>query len=230
MGARDLRYLASARRATGSTLRRRATSAAAAVSLDELLQPSVEPLFHGEVSGALERREKARKLLLLGGEDIGALPLRVDEGVQLSRDLCLVRCRIRHRREQVDAGLPFLTQQGTPLLLEFGVDTLKRLHLLVVQVELSSNDLREGLAHLALKRLPARIRLLLLATTGTREWPHPGASIGDSLCRPMKMNGCALVFLGAPDDLEPPLAAICSWVAQALGENGASRVYRVPSR
>jgi 23S rRNA (adenine2030-N6)-methyltransferase len=45
----------------------------------------------------------------------------------------------------------------------------------------------------------------------------------------MKMNGCALVFLGAPD-LEGPLAAICGWVAQTLGEDGAARVYKVPSR
>jgi 23S rRNA (adenine2030-N6)-methyltransferase len=50
------------------------------------------------------------------------------------------------------------------------------------------------------------------------------------LSDPMKMNGCALVFLGAPDDLEPQVAAICGWVAQALGEKGAARVYRVPSR
>jgi 23S rRNA (adenine2030-N6)-methyltransferase len=49
------------------------------------------------------------------------------------------------------------------------------------------------------------------------------------LTDPMKMNGCALVFLGAPD-LDGPLAAITGWVAQALGENGGSRVYRLPSR
>jgi 23S rRNA (adenine2030-N6)-methyltransferase len=43
----------------------------------------------------------------------------------------------------------------------------------------------------------------------------------------MKMNGCALVFLPAVD-LDDPLAAIARWVAQALGEGGASRVYRLP--
>jgi 23S rRNA (adenine2030-N6)-methyltransferase len=43
---------------------------------------------------------------------------------------------------------------------------------------------------------------------------------------PMKMNGCALVFLGAPD-LAPALASITGWVAQTLGEAGGSRVYRL---
>jgi 23S rRNA (adenine2030-N6)-methyltransferase len=46
------------------------------------------------------------------------------------------------------------------------------------------------------------------------------------LTDPMKMNGCALVFLPAVD-LDDPLAAIAGWVAQALGEGGASRVYRL---
>ena len=50
------------------------------------------------------------------------------------------------------------------------------------------------------------------------------------LTDPMKMNGCALVFVGAPDDFEAPLAAICGWVAQTLGENGDARIYRLPSR
>jgi 23S rRNA (adenine2030-N6)-methyltransferase len=50
------------------------------------------------------------------------------------------------------------------------------------------------------------------------------------LADPMKMNGCALVLLGAPDGFEVPLAAICGWVAQALGENGSARVYRLASR
>jgi 23S rRNA (adenine2030-N6)-methyltransferase len=49
------------------------------------------------------------------------------------------------------------------------------------------------------------------------------------LSDPTKMNGCALVLTGAAD-LEGPLAAICGWVAQALGDGGASRVYRLPSR
>ena len=47
---------------------------------------------------------------------------------------------------------------------------------------------------------------------------------------PMKMNGCALVLVGAPDGFEAPLAAICGWVAQALGEDGEARIYRLPSR
>jgi 23S rRNA (adenine2030-N6)-methyltransferase len=44
------------------------------------------------------------------------------------------------------------------------------------------------------------------------------------LSDPMKMNGCALVLLGEAE-LERPLAAICGWVAQALGAGGGSRVY-----
>ena len=44
------------------------------------------------------------------------------------------------------------------------------------------------------------------------------------LTDPMKMNGCALVLVGGPD-LHEPLAAICGWVAQALGADGAARVY-----
>ena len=48
------------------------------------------------------------------------------------------------------------------------------------------------------------------------------------LTDPMKMNGCALVLMNGPD-LERPLAAICGWVAQALGDDGAARVYRLSS-
>jgi 23S rRNA (adenine2030-N6)-methyltransferase len=47
------------------------------------------------------------------------------------------------------------------------------------------------------------------------------------LSDPMKMNGCALVLLGGPD-LSAPLAAICGWVAQALGAGGTGRVQRLP--
>lgn len=44
------------------------------------------------------------------------------------------------------------------------------------------------------------------------------------LSDPMKMNGCALVLVNAPD-LQGPLAAICGWVAQALGAGGGVRIY-----
>lgn len=44
------------------------------------------------------------------------------------------------------------------------------------------------------------------------------------LSDPMKMNGCALVLVGGPD-LSAPFAAICGWVAQALGAGGGARVY-----
>lgn len=44
------------------------------------------------------------------------------------------------------------------------------------------------------------------------------------LSDPMKMNGCALVAMDSPE-LEAPLAAICGWVAQALGAGGGARTY-----
>lgn len=46
------------------------------------------------------------------------------------------------------------------------------------------------------------------------------------LSDPMKMNGCALVLMDGPD-LTQPFAAICGWVAEALGDGGAARVYRL---
>lgn len=44
------------------------------------------------------------------------------------------------------------------------------------------------------------------------------------LSDPMKMNGCALVLVDGPD-LAAPFAAICGWVAEALGNGGAAKVY-----
>jgi 23S rRNA (adenine2030-N6)-methyltransferase len=44
------------------------------------------------------------------------------------------------------------------------------------------------------------------------------------LSDPMKMNGCALVLVDGPD-LAAPFAAICGWVAEALGSGGAAKVY-----
>jgi 23S rRNA (adenine2030-N6)-methyltransferase len=48
------------------------------------------------------------------------------------------------------------------------------------------------------------------------------------LADPMKMNGCALVLVNGPD-LSADLAAICGWVAQALGEGAGARVYPLAS-
>lgn len=45
---------------------------------------------------------------------------------------------------------------------------------------------------------------------------------------PMKMNGCALVWLG-PADVSTALTSICDWVVAALGENGQSKVYPLTS-
>lgn len=44
------------------------------------------------------------------------------------------------------------------------------------------------------------------------------------LSDPMKMNGCALVLVNAPG-FERSLAAMCGWVAQALGAGGGARIY-----
>jgi 23S rRNA (adenine2030-N6)-methyltransferase len=47
------------------------------------------------------------------------------------------------------------------------------------------------------------------------------------LSDPMRLNGCALVLLNAPPELEPELAAIVGWTAERLGEGGgAGRVWR----
>jgi 23S rRNA (adenine2030-N6)-methyltransferase len=45
------------------------------------------------------------------------------------------------------------------------------------------------------------------------------------LTDPMKMNGCALVLIGAPEGLAADLQAICGWTAATLGEGGAARIY-----
>jgi 23S rRNA (adenine2030-N6)-methyltransferase len=47
------------------------------------------------------------------------------------------------------------------------------------------------------------------------------------LTDPMKMNGCALVVVGAPEGVAEDLEAICGWTALTLGERGEARVYRV---
>ena len=47
------------------------------------------------------------------------------------------------------------------------------------------------------------------------------------LSDPMKMNGCALVLLGAPQRMAGALEAICGWTAATLGERGEARVYEV---
>ena len=46
------------------------------------------------------------------------------------------------------------------------------------------------------------------------------------LTDPMKMNGCALVLVGAPSDIAGELEAICGWTVEALGQDGEARVYQ----
>ncbi|HEY2752645.1 23S rRNA (adenine(2030)-N(6))-methyltransferase RlmJ [Phenylobacterium sp.] len=45
------------------------------------------------------------------------------------------------------------------------------------------------------------------------------------LTDPLKMNGCALVLLGAPHGMAHDLRAICGWTAETLGDGGEARVY-----
>jgi len=45
------------------------------------------------------------------------------------------------------------------------------------------------------------------------------------LSDPLKMNGCALVLLGAPPEMAGVLRAVCGWTARVLGEGGEARVY-----
>lgn len=47
------------------------------------------------------------------------------------------------------------------------------------------------------------------------------------LTDPLKMNGCAIVMLGAPAGMDGSLQAISGWTAAALGQGGESRVYAV---
>ncbi len=41
------------------------------------------------------------------------------------------------------------------------------------------------------------------------------------LNEPLRMNGCAMVLVGAPPEVEAPLAEVCDWVAARLGGPGA---------
>lgn len=59
----------------------------------------------------------------------------------------------------------------------------------------------------------------------------PDALVGECRLRPldnpMKMNGCALVIVGAPPEVDADLAAICGWVA-GLGEGqGRGEAWRL---
>jgi 23S rRNA (adenine2030-N6)-methyltransferase len=47
------------------------------------------------------------------------------------------------------------------------------------------------------------------------------------LTDPLKMNGCALVLVGAPAGMAQDLEAICGWTAATLGQGGEARVYTV---
>ena len=47
------------------------------------------------------------------------------------------------------------------------------------------------------------------------------------LTDPMKMNGCALVVVGAPEGIAEDLETICGWTTLTLGDRGEARIYRV---
>ncbi|THD57607.1 23S rRNA (adenine(2030)-N(6))-methyltransferase RlmJ [Phenylobacterium sp.] len=45
------------------------------------------------------------------------------------------------------------------------------------------------------------------------------------LTDPLKMNGCALVAMGAPEGLGAVLESVSRWTAETLGEGGAARLF-----
>jgi 23S rRNA (adenine2030-N6)-methyltransferase len=48
------------------------------------------------------------------------------------------------------------------------------------------------------------------------------------LLDPLKMNGCAMLIVGAPEGLEGPLNDVCRWVVERLGDaGGQARVWRL---
>ena len=47
------------------------------------------------------------------------------------------------------------------------------------------------------------------------------------LTDPLKMNGCALVLLGASEGMPAELEAVCGWTASTLGRGGQARVYTI---
>lgn len=47
------------------------------------------------------------------------------------------------------------------------------------------------------------------------------------LTDPMKMNGCALVFVGLDVDITDDLRAIADWVVSALGDGGEARLWQI---
>jgi len=50
------------------------------------------------------------------------------------------------------------------------------------------------------------------------------------LLDPMKMNGSAMVMVGAPVEVEPAIAAATAWIVERLGQpGGAARVWRTTS-
>ncbi len=47
------------------------------------------------------------------------------------------------------------------------------------------------------------------------------------LLDPMKMNGSAMVMVGAPASIEPAVAAATEWIVERLGQKGgAARIWR----
>lgn len=48
------------------------------------------------------------------------------------------------------------------------------------------------------------------------------------LTDPLKMNGCAMLVVGAPEGLEEPVGDLCRWVVERLGEKGGlAKVWRL---
>ena len=48
------------------------------------------------------------------------------------------------------------------------------------------------------------------------------------LTDPLKMNGCAMLIVGAPEGLREPVAELCRWVVERLGDKGGlAKVWRL---
>jgi 23S rRNA (adenine2030-N6)-methyltransferase len=59
-----------------------------------------------------------------------------------------------------------------------------------------------------------------------------GALVAEARLRPLtdplKMNGCAMLIVGAPEGLDGPLEDICRWVVERLGDRGGlAKVWRL---
>jgi len=198
----------------------------------ELLTASVRRLNGG---GALRRYPGSPWLIaetLRPGDSYLACELRPDEHAAL-RDLMKARRQVRTLcADGYEAAMTQVQGSGQALVLidpPFErADDYARIVQTLVGVR-SRNPAAMGLVWLPLKDLETFDGFLrdledevaapmLVAETRIRP-----------LTDPLKMNGCALVLLGAPAGMKDHLAAICGWTAAMLGAGGEGRVYDLQS-